>query len=192
MGVPSRFSEHAVFTVALVLALLAAPVAHAAGSDRPRPEPAAAPAIDARDAAPVNLLAGDEVLDLVARMRQRSDTFHQQCARIARTPGLVIRIRIDGPVRHGRYRARSVIRRHEYGAMIVDMTLHAPLNPVEVLGHEFEHVLEQLDRVDLQSLSGVRGSGVVRIAGGDYETRRAVQAGRRVAEEYEGAGAKAN
>ena len=64
------------------------------------------------------------------------------------------------------------------------MVLHAPLDPVEAIAHELEHVLEQVDRIDLRRLSFVRGNGVFRLWDGDFETTRAVSTGRRVAAEY--------
>ena len=130
------------------------------------------------------LFADPELVTLVSRMTHRSPTFARLCARLAQTRGLYLRMRVEGPTSHGRYVARSVIRRHEYGALVADVVLHAPLDPVEVIAHELEHVLEQVERVDLRQLSVVRGSGVFRLWNGDFETTRAVTTGRRVAAEF--------
>ena len=55
------------------------------------------------------------------------------------------------------------------------------MDAAELIAHELEHILEQLDGVDLQAQAG---NGVVWKAGdGAFETRRAIEAGRRVARE---------
>ncbi len=48
----------------------------------------------------------------------------------------------------------------------------------------FEHVLEQLEGLDLKALAAQENSGVSRNELGAYETARAVNAGRRVPDEY--------
>jgi hypothetical protein len=53
----------------------------------------------------------------------------------------------------------------------------------EIVGHEFEHILEQMEGLNLRMLSRVRGSGVRESAFEVYETARAQRAGRIVAAE---------
>jgi hypothetical protein len=54
----------------------------------------------------------------------------------------------------------------------------------ELIAHEIEHVLEQLDGVDLPVKSRLRGSGVKRLTELEaYETTRAIVTGQRVARE---------
>jgi hypothetical protein len=57
----------------------------------------------------------------------------------------------------------------------------------ELLGHEFEHIVEQIDRVDVAALArdGIEAS---RIGDNTFETRRAARAGRAIARETEQAG----
>jgi hypothetical protein len=57
----------------------------------------------------------------------------------------------------------------------------------ELLGHEFEHIVEQIDRVDVRRQAR-EGGGAQQIGDDTYETRRAARAGRRIAEEAETAG----
>ena len=52
----------------------------------------------------------------------------------------------------------------------------------ELFGHEFEHILEQIDRVDLEALTAAR-AGATRLADGAYETTRARKAGQTIADE---------
>ena len=57
-------------------------------------------------------------------------------------------------------------------------------DPTLLIAHEFEHILEQLDGVDLPLMASRAGSGVHRVAGSEhFETDRAIAAGRRVLEE---------
>ncbi len=51
----------------------------------------------------------------------------------------------------------------------------------ELLGHEFEHLIEQLDGVDLSAMA--RGGEARRLTDGAFETERAIAAGQQVAGE---------
>jgi hypothetical protein len=53
----------------------------------------------------------------------------------------------------------------------------------ELLGHEFEHIVEQVEGINLRVLSRQRGSGVREVERELFETDRAQQAGRNIAEE---------
>ena len=65
--------------------------------------------------------------------------------------------------------------------MLAQVYLQPSVDATELIAHELEHILEQLDGVDLQAQAG---NGVVWKAGdGVFETRRAIEAGRRVARE---------
>ena len=59
----------------------------------------------------------------------------------------------------------------------------------ELLAHEIEHVLEQIDGVNLRALASTGVQGVRRI-GDAYETSRAIAIGRLVADEVLGYRAK--
>ena len=56
---------------------------------------------------------------------------------------------------------------------------------VELIAHEMEHVIEQLDEIDLPSLADLPDTGVHHTlsAGVTFETSRAAQTGLRVARE---------
>ena len=57
-------------------------------------------------------------------------------------------------------------------------------DPVMLIAHEFEHILEQLDGVDLRSMATRVATGVHLVPGsGHFETDRAIAAGRQVADE---------
>jgi hypothetical protein len=63
------------------------------------------------------------------------------------------------------------------------MEIHTPFDPPEIIAHEFEHVIEQIEGLNLRILSFFGGSGVVQTGDGSFETRRAVVAGHSVARE---------
>ena len=55
---------------------------------------------------------------------------------------------------------------------------------IELIAHEFEHILEQLDSVDLAAMAARSGTGVRAVSElGHFETDRAIAAGRRVESE---------
>ena len=56
---------------------------------------------------------------------------------------------------------------------------------VELLAHEFEHLVEQVEGLNLRKLARIRGSGVRELDGELFESDRAIRVGRVVAEESE-------
>jgi hypothetical protein len=130
---------------------------------------------------PANIEAGmfgPEILEILSR----SETFRRQCLRIAAVRVLRIRLGIS-PQLSGDYRAFTILARYDAGSLRADVTLVFAENYVELLGHEFEHVLEQIDGVNLRA-DAARGHARV-LPDGAYETRRATEAGRQVLREYE-------
>jgi hypothetical protein len=84
-------------------------------------------------------------------------------------------------VRYGH--ARSRLERDQGGLnAVVQIELRAPALYVEFIAHELEHVLEQLDGMDLGRLARQGLDGVVD-GEGAYETARARSVGRLVARE---------
>jgi hypothetical protein len=130
---------------------------------------------------------------VVTAMCQRAPTFRRQVVRLARVHGLEVRIS-PGPVTTGgRARAYTSMTRvdGQLRSAIVEVPYGDSAVVVELVAHELEHILEQLDGVDLDAWAG--RSGVQRIGGsngGAFETERARQVGRLVAGEYLSAGAE--
>lgn len=162
------------FVIVLILTL-GAPGAAAAGPLPAQPDLAFVPP---------NVHAAPTLLHLLSRMARRSATFRAQCERIAETRGLVVRMRWAGLREDRPFNARTTVRRHEYGAVIAEVDLYVPIEAVEIVAHEFEHLVEQIQGTDLRRLSRTRGSGVIEVRRGEFETQRAVDAGRRVLAEY--------
>jgi hypothetical protein len=83
------------------------------------------------------------------------------------------------------YRAFTNIRR--FGREIrADVHLPPGRWLTELVAHEFEHLLEQIEGLNLRVLSRTRGSGVREIERELFETDRAIRAGRVVEAEASG------
>jgi hypothetical protein len=118
----------------------------------------------------------------ISVMLKRSPTFREQCRRVATTRLLYVRVHINGTLFDHRFRARTRILRFQSGVIIAEVELRTPWSPEEWIAHEFEHVLEQIERVPLVELADRSGS-VWRTADDMFESERAIRAGRTVLEE---------
>jgi hypothetical protein len=172
----------------LVSALVVAGVATAAGGPRPELRGAwTAPSARCETLAE-GLQIAPALRPVVVDMCRRAPTFRRQVARIAGQSGLEVTIAAGLFPATGRTRARTAMTRVE--GLLRSATIEVPtgdsLLVVELVAHEFEHVLEQLDGVDLAAWVG--RSGVYRVGGdardGPFETERARRVGRLVAGEY--------
>lgn len=147
--------------------------------------PTREPAAIAMPQFPYNVGAPSPLRRLMHEMMRQSPTFAGQVLRIGATRGLVVRIHAGGPRGTKPYYARTLIRTHRGGARIADVYLFAPLDLVEVLAHEFEHICERIEGWNLPLLSLYPGSGVLRFADGAFETERAQLIGRQVSREVD-------
>lgn len=127
---------------------------------------------------PPNIHAGPLRRDIVSLI-QASPTFRAQCGRIAAARNLRVDVELvralDGP------RAETTITRYEAGAVRADVRIAFGQDYPELIAHEFEHVIEQLDGVDLRSEADHGRAWLVDARG--FETRRASDAGRAVRRE---------
>jgi len=130
---------------------------------------------------PLNIDAGKLEPDLI-ELLQRSETFHRQCARIAATRVLRVTVRVGLAVGAGG-RAQTIIHRYEAGGLRAEVTLGFAEDYFELLAHEFEHILEQVDGVRLGT--EVAAGRAWLTMSGAFETRRAAEAGARARREYE-------
>jgi hypothetical protein len=124
--------------------------------------------------------ADDVFARVLDRMWDRSPTFQRQCRRLALgAPELRVRLRLE-PATSSTVRARSVVEWR--GGALVSAVMYVPHGSgmEELIAHEIEHVLEQVDRVDLVAHVG---SSLAWRQGDAFETRRAIDTGRRVASE---------
>jgi hypothetical protein len=133
-------------------------------------------------AIPANVEAGLLAPEMRALLR-RSDTFRAQCDRLAAEPRVRVKLELVSLLDSGR--AQTTLRRYASGAIHADVQVLFGEDYRELLAHEFEHILEQIDRVNLGGASD--GPGITRLEDGSFETARARRAGTIVAMEMEAA-----
>ncbi len=133
---------------------------------------------------PSTIHAAAGIRRFLEAMLQESSTFRRQCLRLE-APGVEVHIRRDPQILDRPYRARTVIGRAA-GAIVAWVTISAYGDPSEWLAHELEHVIEQIDGVNLPALaSGRRGAWLS--VGDSFETERAIRVGRAVRQEVQAA-----
>jgi hypothetical protein len=133
---------------------------------------------------PGNVEIPDNLRNTVAAMLRHSPTFRRQCARIGRASGLEVVVQRGLMAASAKEGALTRMVRRNDGAIEADVLIDALGDAVLLIAHEFEHILEQLDGVDLAAMAARSATGVsARPDDGQYETERAVAAGRRVAQE---------
>jgi len=159
----------------VLLLLLVVPSAAAAQQQWQQDQQPCATAI------PGNVDAGVLASDMLALLR-RSDTFRSQCARIAAEPRVRVRIAVTSSV-DGGARAQTTLRRFGAASLLAEVEVQFGENYRELLAHEFEHVIEQMDGVDLRR-EAVQGRAW-EISSGTFETRRACLVGVQVVREAE-------
>jgi len=133
---------------------------------------------------PSNLKGGPFQVAL-EQMWKGSATFRDQCARIARHRTLIVRLRAESGF-WPESRARTDFFRHEGALLRADIiiSISAARDQIELIGHELEHVVEQIEGVRTgESRCAARTNGT-----GALESCRAIEAGRRIAREVEEAG----
>ena len=130
------------------------------------------------DGLPANLVFPESYRGILTAMLERSPMFRRQCLRIAHTPYVRVLLRTLQPSSPAGPRARTTITRTVDGA-VVAMVLLRPLEDMpELIAHELEHIIEQLDGVDLPERATIASSGVHLCEDGSYETARALHVGR--------------
>jgi hypothetical protein len=117
------------------------------------------------------------------RLLDRSETFREQCSRIAATRYLRVVFGVSRSVPDGS-RAQTTIERFEAGAVVAMVTLKFAEDYMELIPHELEHVIEQLEHVRLADEESRQQAWRSRT--GAYETRRAMAVGLRVRQEVMG------
>jgi hypothetical protein len=137
-------------------------------------------------ALPPNLLVSPVYRPLLESMLQRSPTFRRQCLRIANESWVTVSVGPAPPSWTHGVRAITRVLRKPAGRMFASVELLPLSAGVEVVAHEIEHVIEQLDEIDLASKATLAHSGVQEHAlpGIAFETTRATRAGLKVAKEF--------
>jgi phage tail sheath protein FI len=142
----------------------------------------AAPALSTTP--PRNLITSLALRREIAAMMAASPTFRRQCARVAAATELIVILSITTPDMVRASRAITQFGMESSGHLIARVTLAPTGQLEELVAHEFEHVLEQLDGVDLPALAKRgRRTGVSVTSAWQFETERATVIGRQVAAE---------
>ena len=132
--------------------------------------------------------ATEDLARTLHAMWDASPTFRRQVTRIVAHDTLVVTVRPCSLCTKGTWgQTRLTIESGALRQAIVQIRLLDHAKVIETIAHEFEHILEQLDGVDLARLATCRGDpghGVRFMASGNYETERARQIGLTVAREY--------
>ncbi len=159
-----------------LLALLSAAAPAAAGG-------AGTPAEPVRRLSLPPTVAIDETLrDRVEEALALSPTLQRQIAVVVGAPAIV-EVRASLAPLPAFRRAEATIDRYDSGFIRARILVPPNADFVELLAHELEHVVEQIERVDLAALERSRLAS--RDAGGVFETVRARDAGRAAAMEVE-------
>jgi hypothetical protein len=137
-----------------------------------------------------NLAVTSMYQPLIAQMLERSPRFRRQCARLARATNLEITLRSEARSDHHADAWTTIARRAD-GTRQVTISIVAGPRTIELIAHEFEHVIEQIDGIDLRHKATLRASGVRTCECGHvamYETDRAIAAGLQVARQVSDGG----
>jgi hypothetical protein len=139
-------------------------------------------------AAPPSNITVDALLQpVVVSLLEKSHTFRRQWQCIEQSARMRVTIRTASDLRETpTVRARSQVSRYAYGAIRAIVELPVVVDVTELLPHEFEHLLEQLEGIDLAALVQRGDPGVELTPGGAYETARAQRAGRAALQEVYG------
>jgi hypothetical protein len=168
-----RYRPFAIFVLFVVVALLSAASSVSA-------------AAVCETSLPFNIDAGT-LQPVALALLQRSPTFHEQCLKIAAAAFLRVRVRVV-PVLQGGL-GETTITRYDTGALRADIQVRFGRDYAELLAHEFEHVLEQVEQVSLLHEVSRRRAWLTDM--GAFETDRARRVGIRARQESEDLAAEA-
>jgi hypothetical protein len=146
----------------------------------------AVPQFEAR--LPPNLIVSGPLRQLVESLLRDSPTFRRQCARLMHASSITVSVEqaILAATTHARAVTDFTFDRN--GRMSARVQLGQTPDREQTIAHEFEHIIEQLDGVDLASLARRATAGVRLTQDVDrFETERAIAIGRQVTDEIRAA-----
>jgi hypothetical protein len=132
-------------------------------------------------ALPDSIRLEDGLQPIVRSLLERSPKFREQCRTLAAAPRLHATVSVSYRPLVGTTRARTSFRQNQGGVLAAEIEIRSATELTELLAHEFEHLIEQLDGVDLNVLA--KQGAARRLSDGAFETARAVAAGQQVAGE---------
>jgi hypothetical protein len=128
---------------------------------------------------PANIWVQPALREAVAQLWQGSPTFRAQCRKIGAARGYLVHVMIDAAaITRPYHRAQCVMRVYTTGVVIARVTLPNHRQLTELIPHEFEHICERIDGVNLKRDAALHVPGIYEIGEGRIETDRAIQAGR--------------
>jgi len=137
---------------------------------------------------PAHIVIQPALHEIVDSMLRSSPTFRRQCARLMSASALTVTVVRGIPAAQQSFASTRMMTSpdgHLYA--VVHLGPGAALD--ELIAHEFEHIIEQLDGVDLAAMAKRPGTGVKELdEAGCFETDRARTIGRQVALEVRSAG----
>jgi hypothetical protein len=131
-------------------------------------------------AIPGNIQAGLFTQDVLALL-QGSPTFRAQCERIASARN--VRVDLSLVRLPGTARAETTIDRYKSGALRAHVQIAPGADYRALIAHEFEHIIEQIDGVNLREEAATGRAWLV--DRNVFETRRASETGDRVRRELQ-------
>ena len=129
---------------------------------------------------PANIDLPRDLERMLANIYRGSATFRGQCDRIAAAGTLSVKLQLDTNIPS----SCQAFTRFQRKGHAVYADVHLPPSGTmmaQLVGHEFEHIVEQLEGLDLRMLARVRKSGVYQTSFEVYESTRAQRVGRSVA-----------
>jgi len=132
------------------------------------------PAVSQPTAWPCQLIVNSELRQFAGLAWDHSATFRDQCRKLAAARAVVI---VQPSRETLQAQARIDVTRD--GSTLARVRVRSGVRAVELIAHELEHVLEHIEGVKFLMEAKRPGSGVS-LSGGAFETRRAIDAGRRV------------
>jgi hypothetical protein len=105
--------------------------------------------------------------------------------RIEGEPHVTVRLAINSGKSHSGARATTRLTRNEKGHVSAFIDIGSFQGTQELIAHELEHIIEQLDGVDLAARAALPRTGVTEVgqAGNMFETTRARRIGLKVVSE---------
>ena len=130
---------------------------------------------------PRSITLEDDLEPLIRSTLEYSPRFRAQCRALASAPKFSATVKIVDRRSPMAPRAVTIFHLNASGSLTADIEIAELAQAIELIAHEFEHVIEQLDDVDLEALA--KTGQARRMRDGAFETNRAAAAGLQVAGE---------
>lgn len=124
---------------------------------------------------------------VIASLLRKSKIFRHQWLTIASSRRVRVTIKplTPGLLGYGT-RAHATLTRYEYGLVRAEIEMPIGSDYAELLPHEFEHVLEMIEGINLAQQAESSDGGIAEVDKGTFETRRARDAGLAASREVHG------